>query len=143
MEIITKTFGLSEDEITNIISNTTKHVKENSEEFWYLFPLAKDKMCSFVHFGADKAGTKNIELLLSENELQPIVLALTHPLLRYDGYSFLSKDRKLIVTFTASPSSNTKLEGEFYFHYLGITGEDTLVFLYLNLSKVFEAWLCR
>jgi hypothetical protein len=57
---------------------------------------------------------------------------MTHPVIKYKIYNFLSKDRKLIVSFTSPIESGEKLEGDFYFHYLGVTGEKELVISFID-----------
>jgi len=125
-------FDLTNEGVDKIVVENTKEVSENPSYFWYLSPLKQDEMKSFLHFGADKAGTKDILSLLTENNLDSTIIKMTHPVIKYKIYNFLSKDRKLIVSFTSPIESGEKLEGDFYFHYLGVTGEKELVISFID-----------
>ena len=135
-------FNLTNDQVDKIVLENTKAVSEHPSHFWYLSPLKQVEMKSFLHFGADKAGTNDILSLLTENKLEPNIIKMSQPVLNCEIYSFLSEDKKLIVSFACQPGE--KLEDDFYFHYLGVTGERDLVisFIYSFLKQGYYSEMC-
>ncbi len=128
-------FNLTNEDIDKIVIENTKQVSEFSKQFWYLFPLNQDEIKSLLHFGADKAGTTDISYLLRKNNLEPDIIKMSHPVIKYEIYSFLSTDKKLIVSFTSYPKKD--YEDDFYFHYLGVTGEKDLVISFIDSFLIY------
>jgi|UniRef100_A0A6C0KUQ9 hypothetical protein len=123
-------FNLSNEDVDKIVVENTKQLLEFPEQFWYLFPLNQDEIKSLLHFGADKAGTTDISSLLRENNLERNIIKMSHPVINYEIYSFISTDKKLVVSFTSYPKKD--YVDDFYFHYLGVTGEKNLVISFID-----------
>ena len=140
---ITKLFKCTPDRIHQHNKDTTEHVKKSlcdpqlATLFDYLTKLDNVTINNYCEFGADKAGVRDIGRFLQAlgvtvEHVTNVMIDTNRKLaesksVRSSRYHIVTPDRKLVFTFTSTNGNQG------YFHYLGVTGEASVVYKFILL----------